>query len=186
MRHLSLRHCVQIFATTMALGACGSGGGSDSNAVRATPTRGANAPTRTATAASASTRTPTRRAATPTPNRASVCGGNLSSSPRVCNLTAYDAGSRGGVHYATFSYCVADLEGDIDRLCVGVSAGGSTPQVDCSSFAPGRSTINDCFETDPVAIAPNGFFTTWIIGFNVGDAQGHLSNTVTTAFNCCR
>lgn len=174
-------------AGALLSGGCGGGGGGGSDAEPiATATFGGAPPTRTATERPGATRTPTRRSATPTPDRASVCGGSIGSSPRLCNLRTEDAGASGGYRYIRFSYCAADLEGDIDKVCVGVSVGGSTPSIDCSGFAPRGSTINECLRTDPIPVAPVGFIDTWVVGINVGDRQGHISNTITTGFTCCR
>ena len=110
----------------------------------------------------------------------SICGGPVTSAPRLCSLTVSPSNvSRFGS--ITLRYGVSDLEGDIDLICVGFTAVGGTPVIDCSAGAPRGRLINEFLTTSPIAIGglPAG---TYIIGFNVGDQGGHTSNTVTAQF----
>jgi len=149
--------CIVVLTTAVVLtwAGCGGGGGSDSSGP---PMSG---------------------------GRGSVCGGLVSSVPKLCNLEPRDAGVIDGIRYMSFRYCVSDAEGDIDTVCVAVSVGGVVDS-DCATAPPRGSRINQCLETDPIAIAPTGVVAVWTVAFNVADQQGNISNVVSTDFSCCR
>jgi len=124
---------------------------------------------------------------TPTPGAStSVCGGAITSTPKLCALTPHDAGVVGNTRYLSFSFCMSDLEGDVDKLCVGVAIGGGTPALRCSYLSPGSSTVNGCAQTDPIAVGTRGVIATWKLAMDVGDTAGHVSNVVSTTFSCCQ
>lgn len=115
----------------------------------------------------------------------SVCGGSVTSTPKLCELEPYDGGLRNGSRYVGFTYCVSDAEGDIDTVCVGVAIGTAEPEIVCRAGIPRGSRINECLDISPIEIGPSGFVRTWTFGLAVGDSQGHESNAVSTSFNCC-
>jgi hypothetical protein len=122
----------------------------------------------------------------PTQPASSVCGGSVTSTPKLCSLTVRRAGNVGSTGYVTVGFCMSDLEGDVDKLCVGVAFAGGTPQIQCDFITPAGSRINGCVETDPIPVGPRGLIANWTLGFNVGDRAGHVSNTVVTNFSCCQ
>ncbi len=108
-----------------------------------------------------------------------VCG-NIGSVPKLCNLrVSPNPASRFGTVRVSFG--VSDREGDIDKLCVGVAARGSAPDIVCDFISTRGSTINERITTDPINLgsSPSG---TYAFALNVGDRAGNLSNTVTTTF----
>ncbi len=163
----------------IAVSSCGGGGDGGGNG-----TGGNQTPQPTAPPGS----TPTPRSPTPRPTvgGTSVCGGSITSAPKVCNLEPHDAGVSGGVRYLTFSFCLSDLEGDITQLCTGVSVNGSSPAITCGPIAPGSATVNACTTTGAIAIGPVGIVRQYTFAFNVGDSAGHISNNASTSFTCCQ
>lgn len=114
----------------------------------------------------------------------SVCGGSVTSVPKVCSLEARDAGVSGGVRYLTFRYCLSDREGDIDSVCAGVAVNGVV-DTECALVSPPGTLINECQETDPIAIGPTGVVNVWTVAIDVGDRAGNVSNVASTQFSCC-
>jgi hypothetical protein len=130
------------------------------------------------------TATPTR---TPTPQEIqSVCGGRVTSKPKVCNVVKHDAGVVGNVQYVTFGYCLSDLEGDLSVGCAGFAAAGAVLYLDCTLLPSVGGTVNECLESDPIAIGPRGFVTLWTFGISVGDHAGNISEAAETSFLCCQ
>ena len=108
-----------------------------------------------------------------------VCGG-VGSTPRLCDLRVRpDPAERFGTLRVSFG--VSDREGDIDKACIGIAVAGVTPAIQCEAFPIRGSRINERLETEPINIgnSPPGTYT---LALNVGDRQGHVSNTVTTTF----
>jgi len=118
------------------------------------------------------------------PSNQSVCGGAVTSTPKICDLEAIDEGVVGGVQYASFRYCVSDAEGDLDSVCAGVSFNGVV-DTDCAALAPSGRQINECRQTEAIAIAPVGVVGVWTVAFDVADRAGNVSNVASTQFTCC-
>ena len=128
---------------------------------------------------------------TPSPTRTpsqqqSVCGGPITSVPKVCDLEVVDAGTRNGVRYVTERLCFSDKEGDLSLLCGAVSVNGTIIESDCDTLPDFGATVNQCIETDPIAVGTVGFVNFYAFALNITDRQDNLSNTVTTTFSCCR
>lgn len=110
---------------------------------------------------------------------AGVCG-DVSSTPLLCDLRVRpDPAERFGTLRVSFG--VSDREGDIDKACIGIAVAGVQPVIQCEAFPIRGSRINERLETDPIDVgaSPPG---TYAIALNVGDREGHVSNTITTTF----
>lgn len=158
MRRLAKAALVSVVPCLLLLASCGGGGGSDGS----DPTDPSNPPT----------------------GVTSVCGGAVTSVPKICDLEARDAGVVGGVRYLRFRYCVSDREGDIDSVCVAVGVNGVVDS-ECATGQPRGSLINECRETEAIAIGPRGIVSLWTVAMNVGDRQGNVSDVASTQFTCC-
>lgn len=142
----------------------------------ATPTR---SPTRTATA----TRSPT-----PTPvGTPSVCGGFVTSVPTVCNVqvVAEDDGRVGQVRLGRryrIRYCLADLEGDLVRMCIGIRTSPSPPVPDCTPLLPLGRSINSCGNVTAPLLASNPVGS-YVAEIFFEDAGGLRGNTGSAPFS---
>ena len=121
-------------------------------------------------------RTPT---ATPT-LRESACGGAITSVPKLCNL-AVDPSTVSRGSPITLHFCISDLEGDIDKYCIGVGTTGLPAAAQCYPRTPGRRTVNGCVDSDPVP-TDDLFAGTYVLALQYGDEAGHLSTIATTLF----
>lgn len=140
-------------------------------------------PMRTAspTATVTGTPTPTSPAPpTPTATRGSVCGGAITSVPKLCDLEIDPATVTRG-DPVTLHLCVSDLEGDIDKYCVGVAATGLAPVGRCYPRTPERRTINSCVDSDPLP-TDNLVAGTYVVALQYGDEAGHLTTLATSVF----
>lgn len=158
-----------------------------------TPTRTASAtPSRTPTPHRLSpthTRTPTRSPVrlptwTPTPRIVeSVCGGAVTSAPKVCNL-AVSPNPVSGFGSVRVSYGVSDLEGDLVGLCVGIGlvGSGTDPAIECADLQPVGATVNTFLTTDPIPL-PGLLPGIYVLALNFVDSAGHVSNTAVTVFS---
>lgn len=164
---------------------------SPTNTLRRTPTVTrtptiSRTPTRTRTPTITRTRTATRRATptrtrTPTPRIIqSVCGGPVTSVPRLCNLTVSPP-SVSPFGSITVRFGLSDLEGDVNLVCIGVALVPFAPVVDCEFFVPRGTLINEFLTLAPVPLGgvPQG---TYVLSFAVGDSAGHVSNAVSASF----
>lgn len=136
-----------------------------------TPTPSAT-PTRTGKPTKTQTRTPTIPL--------SVCGGQVSALPVVCNLTVIpNPVSRAGT--IAFRFGVSDLDGNINSLCIQLVHPPLEPQTSCTALAPTNRVINGITTTTPVSASPLAFG-----GYNVAvqafDAAGNRSNIATSSF----
>lgn len=125
----------------------------------------------------------------PTPTRVlpqSVCGGAITSVPKVCSLTSHDAGVFGNERYLNFSFCYSDLEGDINEICVGAAVDGSSSEIDCAYVPPSYVTANTCTDTGPIAVGPIGEVHLFLVALALGDTAGNVSNVASTTFTCCQ
>lgn len=98
----------------------------------------------------------------------------VTSVPKVCGLEVIPSVVR-QYGFVRFRYCLSDLEGDVNLLCLGLGTPGSTPAIDCEALSPPWSTINRCVETDPIQVTlPVGY---WALAMNFSDSAANLSNT---------
>jgi hypothetical protein len=125
-------------------------------------------------------RTPTKTATrTPTIPR-SVCGGEVSSLPVLCNLTVIpNPVSRSGT--IAFRFGVSDLNGDIIRICLVLTYPPLEPESRCSSLLPTNRLINAIETTTPVSASPLQFGT-YNAAAQAFDAAGNASNVITATF----
>jgi hypothetical protein len=137
-------------------------------------------PTASRTATHTSTRTATRTPTATPPRITSVCGGFVTSVPRLCGLEVRPnrVSPSGSVR---FRLGISDLEGDFLFFCLGIALFPFDPDVQCEVVAPGQSLVNEFRETDPIPIggAPRG---TYGVAINVTDLAGNRSNTVSATF----
>lgn len=115
---------------------------------------------------------------TPTPPL-SVCGDLVGPVPQLCDfqIIPNPVPLTGTFQFA---FGLADLEGDIDTICLGIASQGVEPGLLCGSVDPAGVTINVMVQLPAV---PNmlavGDYTA---ALQVGDQAGHLSNVVTVDF----
>jgi hypothetical protein len=100
--------------------------------------------THTRTATPSVTQT-TTRTATATPVQ-SVCGGLLTSVPKLCDLDILPNPVRLGGSVRP-SFCVSDLEGDINQFCFAIQTSPQMPTLQCRAVPESGSTINGCGTT---------------------------------------
>ena len=140
------------------------------------------APTPTATATSIPTATVTATPTTATGNE-SVCGGPVTSVPKLCNLTIMPNPVRPGGD-ATITLSGSDLEGDDNSLCNSIVPKGAPPNLQCSGISPPNMRFNQSFSIGPVQIVPPGTPAgEYTLTIQVRDAAGHQSNSVSTDFS---
>ena len=160
-----------------------TGNPSATQAATATPTpvAGNSTPTQTRVVTATflpgvPTPTPTETS-TPTAGGASICGGEITSAPKVCSL-GVSPNPVAGQDSITLGFGASDLEGDIDMLCIGIALAPETPVTQCVGITPPGSTVNGAESTHPRSLgnlAP-GIYT---VGLNLRDRAGNTSNTVT-------
>ncbi len=122
----------------------------------------------------------------------SVCGGEVTSTPKLCQLAVSPNPVRqtGSI---TITLGVSDLEGDIDILCIGIAQVGADPLAAtvCDAIEPAGTLINEIDSTDSIPLvdetgtpllAPGGYQ----LAVAVGDAAGHTSEAVSTTFTVIR
>jgi hypothetical protein len=151
----------------------------------ATPANTAT-PTRTPTATT--TRTPTTSATpsvtrtvspTVTPNTLSVCGGVLSSTPKLCNVEVVP---NPVPLFGSFRvrYCISDIEGDLRQACTAIRTSPEEPLPVCELVTVIGGTINGCFNSNQqLSTLPAGNYGL-IVSFD--DRAGNRSNIVETGF----
>jgi len=129
-------------------------------------------PTRTAVPTKTQTRTPTIPL--------SVCGGQVSALPVVCNLTVIpNPVSRAGT--IAFRFGVSDLDGNINQICIQIVLPPLEPQTTCTAFTPVNRLINAIQTTTPVSASPL-LFGTYNAAVQASDAAGNRSNVSTATF----
>jgi hypothetical protein len=124
------------------------------------------------------TGTPTNTA---TPSSASVCGGAITSVPKLCDVEvvpnpvplfgAYDV-----------RFCLSDLEGDLQQRCLAIrTAPAPTPVPNCVPVQAAGQRINGCFRLgEQRSTQPAGQYA---VVLHFEDRQGNRSNTVEAPFN---
>jgi hypothetical protein len=126
------------------------------------------------------TRTPSQGpTATPTvdPNQ-SVCGGPVTSEPKVCDLRVIPPRIRRGARFR-LSFGVSDLESNIETICLGF--GRETPQYMCFAAGAEPAPLNRVFEFEfPEPIPNNAILGTYVAGIRVIDASGTQRESTAT------
>ena len=121
----------------------------------------------------------------PTPTRTpsgaqSVCGGPITSAPKLCNLRISPPRVRRGGNI-TLSFGLSDLEGDLNTICAGIGPDGAgAPALDCTTADPGSMTVNAEGDVGPIQVnLPIGRY---IFALQVRDQAGHASAVLTVEF----
>jgi len=121
----------------------------------------------------------------PTPTRTpsgaqSVCGGPITSAPKLCNLRISPPRVRRGGNI-TISFGLSDLEGDLNTICAGIGPDGAgTPALDCTTADPGSMTVNAEGDVGPIQVnLPIGRY---IFALQIRDQAGHASAVLTVQF----
>jgi hypothetical protein len=145
--------------------------------------------TPTATATGTATRTPTAsptltvtRTVTPTATRntVSVCGGPITSAPKLCSVEVVpNPVPLFGAFLARF--CISDLEGNLTQLCIGIRTSPQPPLPVCEPVSFGIGTVNGCFDTAPTqSTQPAGSYGLLMF---FDDRSGNRSNVVEAQFS---
>jgi hypothetical protein len=113
----------------------------------------------------------------------SVCGGPITSAPKLCDLRVEPARVEAG-RTITVSFGLSDLEGDITTVCLGLGRVGGTGMEQCNPIDPVGQTLNLIAELPgiPVNLAPGDYE----LAVLVVDATDARSNIVTTRFTVIR
>jgi hypothetical protein len=113
----------------------------------------------------------------------SVCGGPITSAPKLCDLRVEPARVEAG-RTITISFGMSDLEGDITTVCIGLGRVGGTGMEQCGPIDPVGQTINVVAELPGIAVnlAPGDYE----MAVAVVDATETPSNIVTTRFTVIR
>jgi hypothetical protein len=134
-------------------------------------------PTRTRTITSTPTGTPTL---TPTP--VSVCGGLITSVPKLCNVDVVPNPLSRSYGYQIY-YCLSDLNGDVNQFCLGIQTSPDPPILKCESvlpLVPPGEMINLCTYTGLITFTnPVGSYVAYV---QFRDWVGHRSNVETAPF----
>ncbi len=134
-------------------------------------------PTQTGTRTTTPTRTPT---STPTPlGTESVCGGYVTSVPLLCSVQVVPNPVRLGGAFQ-ISYCLSDLEGNVNQFCLGIQTTPSPPLLSCQPFVSPKVLINTCTATGLIPFTnPVG---TYVVHVQFRDGTGYRSEVVTSPF----
>ena len=81
----------------------------------------------------------------------SVCGGPITSAPKLCNLRIEPARVQVGAN-VTISFGLSDLEGDIVTLCIGLGRVGGTGMERCDPVEPFGETVNLVAEVPGITV----------------------------------
>lgn len=81
----------------------------------------------------------------------SVCGGPITSTPKLCNLHIEPSRVESG-RTATISFGLSDLEGDIKTVCLGLGLVGGSGMQQCNPIDPFGMTVNLIVELPGIAI----------------------------------
>lgn len=107
-----------------------------------------------------------------------VCGGAVTSTPKICNVQLIpDPVLEAAAVFIRVS--VADLEGNVNQLCLGYAPVGTTPSLQCEEIEPGIGTINGTYDFGPFDPPAPGTYS-GILRFI--DSTGNHSNDLTTDF----
>lgn len=117
------------------------------------------------------------------PGRAieSVCGGLVTSVPTLCDLTVRPRITT-AFGSLTFSFAVADLEGDLTQICGALAlARDPMPALTCDSLPPANETINERVELAPIRLqgAQSGSYVFYL---QFRDALGNRSEIRSVTF----
>lgn len=119
-----------------------------------TPTATATAtPTPSITLTRTVSTTPTR---TPSPSltpTVMVCDAPAASVPNVCKVQVVPVYGPALAYHCCYKvrYCLEDLEGDVNKLCIGIRTSPNLPPIPtCAGFPSPYRTINGCLETSPI------------------------------------
>jgi hypothetical protein len=117
--------------------------------------------------------------ATP-PGTESVCGGPVTSAPKLCNLQISPTRVRRNSSI-NLSFGVSDLEGDLTMLCAGTGAADAgTPPLQCTSAQPAGMLVNVAGTLGPFPVTlPIGRY---VFALQFRDAAGHTSEVLTAPF----
>lgn len=144
--------------------------------------------TATATATRTTTRTPTvsasptlTRTATPTAttNTTSICGGPITSTPKLCNVSIVP---NPVPLFGNFRvrFCLSDLEGDLAQSCSGIRTSPQPPLPTCEPVSGSGGTVNGCFESNTrTSTQPAGSYALLLF---FDDRGGNRSNTEEAGF----
>lgn len=145
----------------------------------ATPT---GTPTVTTTRTPTTSRTPTvTRTASPTAttNMVSVCGGTITSAPKLCSVEVVP-NPVPLFGFFRVRYCLSDSEGDLRQACIAVRTSPQEPLPVCAAVSVAGGRVNGCFETNQQASTQPAGSYGLILFFD--DRGGNRSNIVETGF----
>jgi hypothetical protein len=137
----------------------------------------------TDTMLSTPTATPVLPTAVPTvsptvPMVDSVCGGLVTSQPKLCDLTVMPNPVSQSEPF-TVRYGISDLEGNVDQFCISYTPAGTPPTFTCFGSQPAGSLVNEFVQIGPVpADFPLGTYT---VAVEVSDPE-FTSDTIQTNF----
>jgi hypothetical protein len=114
-------------------------------------------------------------------NQASVCGGPITSDPKLCDLTITP---RITTAFGTLriSFALSDLEGDLIEICGALALQrDGQPELACDPLPPADETVNEVLELPPIALmgARNG---TYVLYLQLRDARGVRTPVVSATF----
>ncbi len=136
-------------------------------------------PTPTATASPSATRTSTRTPTRTVTPAVSVCGGAITSAPKLCDVEVVpNPVPLFGLY--RLDYCLSDREGDVSQACYGVRTGPDPPLETCEAVVSTARPLNGCFASGAIrSTNPAGNYSI-ILYFR--DRAGNRSNVVEAAF----
>jgi hypothetical protein len=112
---------------------------------------------------------------------ASVCGGPITSAPKLCELTITPSRTT-AFGTLNISFALSDLEGDLVEIC-GALAARSAPQptLSCDDLPSENGTVNTVLQFPPIKLngAANG---TYVLYLQVRDASGARSAVISATF----
>lgn len=134
--------------------------------------------TRTPTTSPSRTLTPTLTP-TATTNPLSVCGGLITSAPKLCSVEVFPNPVQLFGSYRV-RYCLSDSEGDLFQACTAIRTSPQEPLPVCEMLTVGGGRINGCFESNlQPSTLPAGMYGLILSFF---DRSGNRSNVVETGF----
>ena len=116
---------------------------------------------------------------TATPGNESVCGGPVTSVPKLCDLSVQpNPVAPGGS--VTINFSGSDLEGDVNALCTSLVPKGQPPNLKCNAVQPTNAKINQSFTIGPLQLPNDTPVGDYTLVLEVRDKAGHQSNSVST------
>lgn len=111
----------------------------------------------------------------------SVCGGPITSDPKLCDLTITP---RITTAFGTIriTFAVSDLEGDLIEICGALALQrDGQPELDCDPLPPAMETVNEVLAIPPIELrgARNG---TYVLYLQLRDARGVRTPVVSATF----